>query len=103
MIQIRYVDSKNQLADILTRGLCTRDGWNHLLYLINISLFSFQSCVESNSQNCSDALAKRQQEGDYDERVVAESWYRGAVRDHQRRHLRRYLQARGNSDQKITN
>ena len=30
-IQIRYVDSRNQLADILTKGHFTRDEWNHLL------------------------------------------------------------------------
>ena len=30
-IQIKYVDTKNQLADILTKGNLTRDEWNHLL------------------------------------------------------------------------
>ena len=30
-IQIKYVDTKNQLADILTKGICTRDEWNHLI------------------------------------------------------------------------
>ena len=29
--QIKYVDTKNQLADILTKGSFTRDEWNHLL------------------------------------------------------------------------
>ena len=72
-IQIRCVDSKNQPADILTKGHFTRDEWNHLLCLFNISLFSSQSCSEFNSQNCFEAMAKRQQEGDYDERVVAKS------------------------------
>ena len=28
-IRIRYVDSKNQLADILTKGPFTRDEWNN--------------------------------------------------------------------------
>ena len=46
---------------------------NHLLCLFNISLFSSQSCIESFSQNRSDGMAKRQKEGDYDERVVAKS------------------------------
>ena len=32
-IQIKYIDTKNQLADILTNGNFTRDEWNHLLYL----------------------------------------------------------------------
>ena len=66
-IPIRYVDSKNQLADILTKGHFTRDEWNHLLCLFYISVFSSQSCCEFNSQNCSDAKAKRR------ERVVAKS------------------------------
>ena len=35
-IQIKYVDTKNQLADILTKGNFTRDEWNHLLSLFNI-------------------------------------------------------------------
>ena len=28
-IQIKYIDPKNQLADILTKGSFTRDEWNH--------------------------------------------------------------------------
>ena len=39
-IQIKYIDTKNQLADILTKGNFTRDEWNHLLSLFNISHFS---------------------------------------------------------------
>ena len=35
-IQIKYIDTKNQLADILTKGNFTRDEWNHLLTLFNI-------------------------------------------------------------------
>ena len=64
-IQIRYVNCRNQLADILTKGHLTRDDWNHLLCLFNISLFS--------SESCSEAMAKRPQEGDFEERVVAKS------------------------------
>ena len=30
-IQIKYIDTKSQLADILTKGNFTRDEWNHLL------------------------------------------------------------------------
>ena len=33
-IQIKYIDTKNQLADILTKGNFTRDEWNHLLHLV---------------------------------------------------------------------
>ena len=39
-IQIKYIDTKNQLADILTRRDFTREEWNHLLSLFNISHFS---------------------------------------------------------------
>ena len=43
-IQIKYIDTKNQLADILTKGCFTRDEWNHLLCLFNISQFSPTVC-----------------------------------------------------------
>ena len=39
-IQIKYIDTKNQLADVLIKGNFTRDEWNHLLCLFNISHFS---------------------------------------------------------------
>ena len=42
-IQIKYIDTKNQLADILTKGNFTRDEWNHLLCLFAISHFQFYS------------------------------------------------------------
>ena len=32
-IQINYIDTKNQLAEILTKGSLTRDEWNHLFCL----------------------------------------------------------------------
>ena len=38
-IQIKYVDTKQQLADILTKENFTRDEWNNLLHLFNISHF----------------------------------------------------------------
>ena len=40
-IQIKYIDTKKQLADILTKGNFTRDEWNHLLCLFNIRPFQF--------------------------------------------------------------
>ena len=40
-VQIKHIDTKNQLADILTKGNFTRDEWNHLLCLFNISHFKF--------------------------------------------------------------
>ena len=45
-IQIKYIDTKNQLADILTKGNFTRDEWNHLVCVFNISHFSSTNCLE---------------------------------------------------------
>ena len=64
-IQIKYINTKNQLADILTKGNFTRDEWNHLLCLFNISHFS--------STVCSEAMAKRTQKESGEERVTAKS------------------------------
>ena len=64
-IQIKYIDTKNQLADILTKGNFTRDDWNHLLCLFNIRHFS--------STVCSDTMAKRSQQDSGGERVRAKS------------------------------
>ena len=64
-IQIKYIDTKNQLADILTKGNFTRDEWNHLLSLFKISHFSSTACTA--------AMAKRAQQGSGAERVTAKS------------------------------
>ena len=64
-IQIKYVDTNNQLADILTKGNFTLDEWNNLLHLVNISIFSSASCPE--------AMSKRMQQGTREERIVATS------------------------------
>ena len=64
-IQIKYIDTKNQLADILTKGSFTRDEWNHVLCLFNISHF----CLTV----CSAAMAKRSQQDSGEERVTAKS------------------------------
>ena len=64
-IRIKYIDTKNQLADILTKGSFTRDEWNHLLCLFNISHFS--------PTVCSAAMAKRPQQDSGEERVTAKS------------------------------
>ena len=64
-IQIKYIDTKNQLADMLTKGNFTRDEWNHLLCLFNISHFS--------STVCSEVMAKRTQQDSGEERVTAKS------------------------------
>ena len=54
---------ENQLADILTKGNITRDEWNHLLSLFNISYFSPTACTA--------AMAQRAQQESGDERVTA--------------------------------
>ena len=64
-IQIKHIDTKNQLADILTKGNFTRDEWNHLLCFFNISHFS--------SINSLEAMSKRTQEESGEERVTAKS------------------------------
>ena len=63
-IQIKYIDTKNQFADILSKGNFTRDEWNHLLCLFNISHIS--------STVCSEAMARVQQDSG-EERVTAKS------------------------------
>ena len=62
-IQIKYIDTKNRLADILTKGNFTRDEWNHLLCLFNISHFSCTNCLE--------VMSKRTQEDAGEESVTA--------------------------------
>ena len=64
-IQIKYIDTKNQLADILTKRNFTRDEWNHLLTLLNISHFSSTACIAT--------MAKRAQQESGEERVTAKS------------------------------
>ena len=64
-IQIKCIDTKSQLADILTKGNFTRDEWNHLLSFCNISHFS--------STVCSETMAKRLQQESGEERVTAKS------------------------------
>ena len=61
-IQIKYIDTKNQLADTLTKGNFTRDEWNHLLCLFNISHFS--------STVCSEAMTKIVQQDSREEKKV---------------------------------
>ena len=56
---------KNQLADILTQGNFTRDEWNHLLRLFNISHFS--------STVWSEVMSKRRQKDAGEERVTAKT------------------------------
>ena len=64
-IQIKYIDTKNQLADMLTKGNFTPDEWKHLLCLFDISHF--------NSTDCSEVMSKRTQEDSGEERATAKS------------------------------
>ena len=64
-IQIKYIDTMNQLADILTKGNFTRDEWNHLLCLFKISHYSSINSVK--------AMSRRTQEDEGEERVSAKS------------------------------
>ena len=57
--------SKKQLADMSNKGNFTRDEWNHLLCLSNISHFSFTECSE--------VMPKRTQKELGEERVTAKS------------------------------
>ena len=54
-IHVKYVDTKNQLADMLTNGSFTRDAWNHNLRLcvqhhefldVFLQLFLFEQKAE---------------------------------------------------------
>ena len=58
-IQIKNIDTKNQLADILPKGNFTRDEWNHLLNLFNISHFSFTACTAAMSKTSSTRIRRR--------------------------------------------
>ena len=66
-IHIKYIDTKNPTRrhTFLTKGNFTRDEWNHLLSLFNISHFSSTACTA--------AMAKRAQQGSGEERVTAKS------------------------------
>ena len=64
-VEIKYIDTKNQLADMLTKGNFTRDEWNHLLCVFHISHFS--------SALCSEVMSKKTQKESGEERVTARS------------------------------
>ena len=73
-IPIRYIDTKHQVSDILTKGNFTRDEWNNLLHLFNVSHFSSLCCAQNfSSANCPETIAKRMQEQKGEDRTVAKS------------------------------
>ena len=61
-IQIKAVDTKNQLADILTKGSFARNEWDHLLKLLNIMNFSICSCSHFLWKGKHSVMSKREQD-----------------------------------------
>ena len=62
------------IADILTKGNFTRDAWNNLLHLFNISHFSSACCAQHFSlTSCPKTMAKGTQEQEEEEGIVAKS------------------------------
>ena len=73
-IQNRYIDTKHQLTDSLTKGNFTRDEWDNLLHLFNISHFSSTCCsLNFSLTSCPEKIAKRMWEQKGEERSVAKS------------------------------
>ena len=70
-IQIRYIDSKHQIADILTKGNFMCDEWNNLLHLFDISHSSSLRCTKNFSLISCITMAKRIQEQKEEERIVS--------------------------------
>ena len=58
-IQIKDVDTKNQLADMLTKSRFTRDEWDHLLRLLNSMNVSMFSCSHFLPNRKQTVLSKR--------------------------------------------
>ena len=67
-IEIKNVDTKNQLAHMLTKGCFTRDEWDHLLRLLNSMNFSMSSCSQFLSNRKQSVMSKRAQESTSEER-----------------------------------
>ena len=70
--QIRYIDTKHQLANMLTKGNSTRHEWNNLLHLFNISHFSSTCCTKNFSLVSCSTMGKWIQNQE-EERVVSKS------------------------------
>ena len=61
-IQIKYVEAKNQLADMFTKESFTRYEWDHLFRLLNIMNFSMSSCSHYLSNRKQSVVSKGTQE-----------------------------------------
>ena len=66
-IQIKYIDTKKQLADMLTKGNFTRDEWNHLLCLFIINNFSSADCSEVMSKKRKKNQVKKESQQSQDQ------------------------------------
>ena len=74
-IQIKYIDTKHHLANMLTKRHFTRDEWNNLLCLFNSSHFSSLCCAKNLSllRCITDRMAKRMQQQSEENSIVAKS------------------------------
>ena len=61
-IQVKFVDTKKQLADTPTKESFTRDEWDHLLHLLRITNFSMFSCSDFLSIRKQSVMSKGGQE-----------------------------------------
>ena len=60
-IRIGYIDTKHQVADMLTKGNFSRDEWNNLPHLFNISHFSSTCCATNSSLiSCPNTMAEKE-------------------------------------------
>ena len=50
-IQIKYIDTENQLSDMLTKRNFTCDQWNHLLCLFNIGRRTSHNEIAANDKS----------------------------------------------------
>ena len=66
-IQIKYFDSKNQFANILTKGSFARDEWNRVLCLFDVVNYSEFSCSHFSQLNDPQAMSKRLMQEDKEE------------------------------------
>ena len=71
-IQVKYVDTKNQFADMLTKESFTRDECDHLLRLMSLMNFSMLSCSHFLSYRKKSVMSKRAQERTSKERSAVE-------------------------------
>ena len=70
MIQIKFVDTENQLADLRTQRSFTRDEWCNLLRLLKLMFFSMSSRSHFRSVEKAKTMSKRIQERKTGEELV---------------------------------